>query len=129
MIGKLVVCLVGVALFVFGAYQSGKRRRFIENGEETIAEVYGYQQHMNRTWEYVYAYTTLNGKRMVATENIYHKDRQRKRKAIGTKVSIVYNRENPTECMTKHQPGIMIGFYIMMAVGIMYMILGLFVIE
>ena len=51
MIGKIAVSIVGVLLFVFGAYHSRKRRNVIENGEETIAEVYDYQYHMNKKWK------------------------------------------------------------------------------
>ena len=51
MIGKIAVIIAGILLFVFGAYHSRKRRNFIENGEETISEVYDYQYHMNKKWK------------------------------------------------------------------------------
>ena len=128
--GKLVVCLVGVILFAVGMYNSGKRRRFLKEGKEIVAEVVDYQAQMDNTWAYVLAYTPPGSKRIVAVDSVYHSNKERRtRKKVGEKIKIVYNPRKPRQFTRKNETGLATGFYLMMLAGIGFVALGIFVVN
>ena len=127
--GKIFICMVGMILFVLGISLIVKRKKFMKNGEEIIGEVYGFEKHMNKTWSYVYTFTLPDGRKIVGTEHVYNQDKQRRRKLIGDKVTLVYSKENPYKFKRKYQIGIEIGFYVMAVAGLIYLFLGIFVVN
>jgi uncharacterized membrane protein len=81
-IAKIIVILVGVILFITGMYQIKKRKKFLETGEEIEAEVFDYQSQMDDTWSYVYMYTPPGSNQIIAQDNVYYSNKQRRRKKI-----------------------------------------------
>lgn len=113
----------------FGGNQILKRREFMQRGETTIGEIYGYQKYMNDQWSYIYIFILPTGQKFMGTDQVYHHDKQRKRKKIGEKVQLIYDRENPRKFKCKSDYDIVIGFYLMLIMGIIYLMLGLFLIN
>ena len=106
-----------------------KRRRFISAGEEIEAEVFGYEKHMNGKWTYVYAYTPPGRSRIIAEENVYQSDKDRKRMQIGEKVTLVYDPLEPTKFVRKHLYGSMIAWGVMFVMGCVYIAVGIILLQ
>ena len=64
-LGKIVICLVGMILFTVGFYQLRKRSNFIKNGVETKAEIVDFCFNMDKTWTYIYSFMLPDGQKII----------------------------------------------------------------
>ena len=128
MLGKVVICLVGVILLTAGILVAKRRRKFFKNGEETTGVIVDYAMQMDDTWAFVYEYTTREGKKIVAAADVYRRNKQGRKRSMGKKVPIVYNSEKPTEFVVKNDYRMSAGVYGMILMGIFYCVLGIFIV-